>query len=137
MSNELIQLSLDKILQTRSYSAVVLNSGQKKFAIYMEPSVGNTIQNFLTEYRPLRPSTFNIVDQIFENLEIKVKQIVINDVQDTIYFCKLFLETEKDDLCHILEIDARPSDCLILALKSGAPLFCTKETLDKTIEQID
>ncbi len=134
MTFELVQLSFDKIMQTRSYTVVVLGTQEKRFAIYMDPNTGKTLQMFLTEIERPRPTTHDLIDKIFEGLEIQVKQIIINDVEDTIYFARLFLETEKDGLRYIVEIDARPSDCLILALMNNAPVYCTKDVLNKTVE---
>jgi len=134
MTFELIQLSFDKIMQTRSYTVVVLSAQEKRFAIYMDPNTGKTLQMFLTDMEKPRPTTHDLMDKIFEGFEMQVKQIIINDVQDTIYFARLFLETEKNNLRYIVEIDSRPSDCLILALMNNAPVYCTREVLNKTIE---
>ena len=134
MTFELIQLSFDKIMQTRSYTVVVLSAQEKRFAIYMDPNTGKTRQMFLTDMEKPRPTTHDLMDKIFEGFEMQVKQIIINDVQDTIYFARLFLETEKNNLRYIVEIDSRPSDCLILALMNNAPVYCTREVLNKTIE---
>lgn len=133
MLSELIQLSFDKIMQTRSYTVVILSGQEKRFAIYTDPSIGRTLQLYLTEVESPRPLTHDLVDKIFEGLEIRVKQVVIVDVQDTVYYARLFLEQDIGGIRHILEIDARPSDCLTLALMNNAPVFCTKEVLDKTI----
>lgn len=133
MQSELIQLSFDKIMQTRSYTVVILGAQNKRFAIYTDPSIGKTLQMFLTDVESPRPLTHDLIDQIFEGLEVQVKQVVINDVQDTIYYARLFLEQDRGDIKHILEIDARPSDCLTLALMNNAPVYCTREVLEKTI----
>ena len=53
MFSELIQLSFDKIMQTRSYTVVILSAQGKSFAIYTEPSIGKTLQLFLTDVRVL------------------------------------------------------------------------------------
>jgi bifunctional DNase/RNase len=34
---------------------------------------------------------------------------------------------------HILEVDARPSDCITLALMNNVPVYCTAEVLEKTV----
>ncbi len=133
MQSELIQLSFDKIMQTRSYTVVILGAQDKRFAIYTDPSIGRTLQMFLTEVERLRPLTHDLMDKIFDGFDIRVKQVVINDVQDTVYFARLFLEQDSGDMRHIVEIDARPSDCLTLALMNNAPVYCTKEVLEKTI----
>jgi len=133
MFSELIQLSFDKIMQTRSYTVVVLSALGKSFAIYTDPSIGRMLQLFLTEVETPRPLTHELIEKIFEGMDIRVKQVVINDVQDTVYYARLFLEQDLGDLRHIVEIDGRPSDCLTLALMNNAPVYCTREVLDKVI----
>lgn len=133
MFSELIQLSFDKIMQTRAYTVVVLNGQGKNFAIYTDPNVGKILQLFLTEVESPRPLTHELIDKIFEGMDIRVKQVVINEVEDTVYYARLFLEQDIGDIRHIIEIDARPSDCLTLALMNNAPVYCTKEVLNKTI----
>lgn len=133
MNSELIQLSFDKIMQTKSYTVIVLSTKEKSFAIYTDQSIGKMLQLFLTEVRSPRPLTHEFIDHLFEGMDIRVKQVVINDVQDTIYYARLFLEQDLGEIRHIVEIDARPSDCLTLALMNNAPVFCTKEVLEKVI----
>jgi bifunctional DNase/RNase len=137
MGRELIQLTFDKIMQMRSYTVVVLEGKSKRFAIYTEPSVGKMIQMYLTNSARPRPLTHDLLNSLVQGFAIRVKQVVINDVQDTVYYARLFLEQEYGDIRHILEIDARPSDCITLALMSNAPVFCTREVLEKTIAVID
>lgn len=133
MFTELVQLSFDKIMQTRMYTVVVLGVRDKRFAIYTEPSIGRILQMHLTNTPKQRPQTHDLMSSIFKGLEVKVLQVVINDVRDTVYFARLFLEQTIDGIQHILEIDARPSDCITLALMHSAPVYCTHEVLDKTI----
>jgi bifunctional DNase/RNase len=133
MTNELIQLSFDKIMQTRSYTVVILAAREKRFAIYTEPGIGKTLQMFLTGVEKARPLTHDLLSMIFKGLDVRIKQVVINDLQDTIYFARLFLEQHCDGIQHIIEIDARPSDCITLALMNNVPVFCTRDVLDKTI----
>jgi bifunctional DNase/RNase len=135
MFSELIQLSFDKIMQTKTYTVIVLSGLGKSFAIYTEPSVGRTLQLFLTEVVSPRPLAHELFDEILEGLDVRVKQVVINDVQDTVYYARLFLEQEIGDLRHIIEVDARPSDCLTMALMNNAPVYCTREVHDKTIAE--
>lgn len=133
MLSELVQLSFDKIMQTRSYTVVILGSKTKRFAIYTDPAIGRTLQMYLTDTERPRPLTHDLMDAIFRGLNVRLKQVVINDVQDTIYYARLFLEQERDGVKNILEIDARPSDCITLALMHNAPVYCTKEVLDQTV----
>lgn len=133
MFSELIQLSFDKIMQTRSYTVIILGTSEKRFAIYTDPSIGKTLQIYLTNSNKPRPLTHDLISQIFNGLEVRVKQVVITDIQDTVYFARIYLEQDRGDFRQIIEIDARPSDCITLALMTNAPVFCTREVLEKTI----
>lgn len=133
MLTELIQLSFDKIMQTRAYTVVILCARDKRFAIYTDPSIGRTLQMYLTGVEKPRPLTHDLIDRIFRGLGVRIKQVVINDLQDTIYYARLFLEQDVNGIRHIVELDARPSDCITLALMNNVPVYCTKDVLDKTI----
>lgn len=133
MPSELIPVSFNKIMQSHAYTVIILGSEKKKFAIYTEPSVGRNIQNYLTEEHKPRPYTHDLIRSIFDGFDIKILQIVINNVEDTIYFSRVFLEKSEGDTRHIVEIDARPSDAVTLALMYNAPVFCKREILDKVV----
>lgn len=130
---ELVPISFKKIMQSRAYTVVILGNDTKEFAIYTEPHVGKNLQILLTQEKYPRPHTHDLIDAIFRGLEIRLLQVVINNIEDTIYFSRLFLEQQSGDQTQILEIDARPSDCLTLALMHGAPIYCNKEVFEKTV----
>lgn len=133
MLTELIQLTFDKIMQTKAYTVVVLGAHDKRFAIYTDPGVGKMLQMYLTGVEKSRPLTHDLMNNIFRGYGIKVKQVVITDVQDTIYLARLFLEQKVGNMTHIVEVDARPSDCITLALMNNVPVYCTREVLEKII----
>lgn len=130
---ELVPIFLIKIMQSGAYTVIILGNEQKNFAIYTDPLVGRNLQAFLTKERQKRPYTHNLLNSIFQGFDIQLKQIVINHIEDTVYFSRLFLEQSVGNQKCILEIDARPSDCLTLALMHNAPLFCTREVLEQTV----
>lgn len=130
---ELIPIKIEKVMQSRSYTCVVLGTEDKQFAIYIDIPSGKAMQLYLASTKKPRPFTHDLLTSIFRGLEIKVRQVVINDVQDTIFFARLFLEQQIGDLLHIVEIDARPSDCMTLALLHKAPIYCSRDVLDKAI----
>jgi uncharacterized protein len=133
MQDELIQLTFDKIMQTRSYTVVILGAREKRFAIYTDPSIGKTLQMYLTGIEKPRPLTHDLINLIFLGFEVRIKQVVLVDLQETIYYARLFLEQQIGNINHIVEVDARPSDCITLALMNNVPVFCTKDVLEKTI----
>lgn len=130
---QLIQLSFDKIMQTEAYTVIILGAEDKRFAIYTDPNTGKTLQFFLTQVETPRPLSHELFSKIFEGFNIRVKQVIITDVEDTVYFARLFLEQEENGIRKIIEIDARPSDSLIIALMANAPVYCKKEVMQKIV----
>jgi len=133
METDLVPITFNKIMQSRSYTVIILGTEQKRFAIYTEPSVGRNIQAYLTEENKPRPYTHDLIHSIFRGLDIKPIQIVITDIEDTIYFARLYLEQQVGDQKIILEIDARPSDCITLSFLDKVPFFCRKEIFEKAV----
>jgi hypothetical protein len=120
-------------MQSRSYTVFILGTEQKRFAIFTDPAVGQNIQIYLTEEKKLRPYTHDLINAIFKGFEIKPLQVVINDIEDTIYFARIYLEQQIGEQKSVLEIDSRPSDSITLALMHNLPVFCRKEILEKAI----
>ena len=134
MSEELVPLSCHKIMQSSAYTLFLLEGEEKKFAIYTDPKVGEDIEQFLSEEGAPRPKTHDLVNKLLNGLDARLLQVVIHDLEDTVYFAKLFVEQMQDNQKTILEVDARPSDCLTLAIYNNIPIFGTKDLLEKTIQ---
>jgi bifunctional DNase/RNase len=133
MLSELVLLNFDKVMQTRAYTVIVLGTDKKKFAIYTDPSTGRTLQLFLTGAEKPRPLTHDLINSMIGSLDVRIMQVVIYDIQDTIYFARLFIEQMDGEIRHIVEIDCRPSDSIILALMNNAPVYCTKDVLERVV----
>lgn len=130
---QLVPVSFNKIMQSKAYTVIILAADSKQFAIYADPQVGHNIQIHLTNKPQPRPYTHDLMSSIFTAFNIKILQIVINNLEDTTYFARLFLEQNLADKRQIIEIDARPSDCMTLALMHNVPVFCTTDVLEKAI----
>lgn len=131
---ELVPITFNKIMQSRAYTVIILGNEVKQFAIYTDPLVGWNLQILLTGESKPRPYTHNLIDAIFGGFGIQLKQVVINRIEDTVYFARLFLEQEQPDgKTEILEVDARPSDCLTLAVMKEAPIYIKKEVLQQAV----
>ena len=90
-----------------------------------------------------RPSTHELLLDMIENFEVKIKKIIITDYKSSTFFAKIMLFNH--NYGEII-IDSRPSDAIILSLRSNAPLYVNKsvlsanikaDSLDNNIEQLD
>ncbi|MBN2187897.1 MAG: bifunctional nuclease family protein [Chitinispirillaceae bacterium] len=73
-----------------------------------------------------RPLTHDLFKSALQMLDSKVSKVIISDFIDNTYYARLFFETGGKPV----EIDARPSDAIALALRFSAPVFVEKKVLD-------
>ena len=121
----MIPISIQKISQSKAYTAFHIGTEENNFPIYCAPHVGHSL--FDDDYP--RPLTHTFLDRLFDALDIKVLQVVIHDVQETVYHARIFIEQAVGDTKKIVEIDVRPSDCLPYAIKHDIPIFCSEKIL--------
>ena len=65
-------------------------------------------------------------------LGAKIDRVVVNDLKDSTYFARLVLNAENEtQQKKIIEIDARPSDCIAMATQQSAPIFVNLDVWDE------
>ena len=69
--------------------------------------------------KPARPLTHDLFKNLADQLNIGLKEVVINDLVEGIFHAKLVLEQEGSEV----EVDARSSDAIALALRFACPIF--------------
>jgi bifunctional DNase/RNase len=132
MKDVIFPAVFEKIIQANQYTAFILSANEKQFAIYTTPSTGEYVQRVFTDKPFIRPQTIDLIGSILSGLNVIPLQLIIHDVIDAIYHCKLFLAEPGADHQKILEIDTRPSDGLALALIYNLPIYCTPQLLEKS-----
>jgi bifunctional DNase/RNase len=74
-----------------------------------------------------RPLTHDLLEQIIQKTEGGIHRIVVTHTQENIYYATVVLQRENN----LIEIDARPSDAIVLALKFDAPVFVNRDLFEK------
>jgi bifunctional DNase/RNase len=75
-----------------------------------------------------RPMTHDLLKNMIGELDAHVTRVVINDLRDSTFFAQIRVVVGG---AKTLEIDARPSDAIALALRTEAPIFVAQEVLDQ------
>jgi hypothetical protein len=78
-----------------------------------------------------RPLTHDLIASIFQGLGVTVQKVVVNDLKDDTFFARLFLAQDSETGRNVIEIDARPSDSIALALQQGCPIFVSRAVWEK------
>lgn len=105
---------------------VLLEDGKKRFLpIFIGVAEAFSIQAALSKKISPRPLTHDLVTTVLDEIGVKVKQITIDQLKDEIFFARLTIETNGKHK----EIDARPSDCIAIALRTSAPIFVAEDVM--------
>lgn len=82
----------------------------------------------LEKARFARPMTHDLFLDALTNLDARIDHVVINEAKGPTFFAKLVLRQHD----RLIELDARPSDALSLAIRQEAPIFMDEDVLEKT-----
>jgi uncharacterized protein len=104
--------------------AVFLGNEDKVFVMFVDQSVGTAIAMFMQGTQKERPLTHDLLANILRALGAKIERVIVNDLKRTTYFARLVLSAENESQQKkIIEIDARPSDCIAMAIQQHAPIY--------------
>jgi len=124
MEKSVVEVEVKNVLATSAGSAVFLGNDEKVFVIYVDHSVGAAINMFLHHTPKPRPQTHDLFGDVLMAMGAHVDRIIINDFADTVYFARLVIIADNEmGQKKIVEIDARPSDSIALAVQAGAPIY--------------
>ena len=73
-----------------------------------------------------RPLTHDLMKNVLEHLEWRVKRIEVCDLREGTFIARLILEKDRIEV----EIDSRPSDAIALALRFSAPMYVDEKVMD-------
>ena len=130
MQNDAVSVSVKGVMPTANGCAVFLGNEDKTFVIYVDHSVGNAIQMTLNGVKKDRPLTHDLIGSIFLGLGAQLDHIIVNDAREGTFFARILLRMENELGKKIVEIDARPSDSIVLALQQKRPLYVARAVLD-------
>ena len=143
MKNDVVPVEIRGILPANSGCAIFVGNDKKVFVIQVEHNMGAIIGMFLRDTPKERPLTHDLMNSVFKGFNITVERAVITELKNSTYFARLILQQQNELGRKIVEIDARPSDCLALATAQKKPLFVATplfeqvEDMSEVLERIN
>jgi hypothetical protein len=143
MKNDVVPVEIRGILPANSGCAIFVGNEEKVFVIQVEHNMGAIIGMFLRDTPKERPLTHDLVNSVFKGFNITVERAVITELKNSTYFARLILQQQNELGRKIVEVDARPSDCLALATAQKRPLYVTTslfnqvEDMSKWLDEIN
>jgi bifunctional DNase/RNase len=133
--SELVPMSIKGLMldPVSNSPIVVLKDDDEKFflPIWVGIFEANAIALQLENITTPRPMTHDLLRTMISELHARVTRIVIHDLKDSTFFAQIRLLITRGTGEETLEIDARPSDALALALRTEAPIFVAQAVLEQ------
>jgi bifunctional DNase/RNase len=111
---------------TEAQIVVLEESGAARtLTIWVGMIEGNAIRAAIERVSSTRPLTHELLQQVLERLHAVVKRVVVHDVRDNTYYASIVLDVTGRETT----LDARPSDAIALALRTGSPIYIRRDLL--------
>jgi len=127
----MIEVVVDSIrVSLVNYQRVVIlkeKNADRYLPIWIGQSEADAIAIRLQNISVARPLTHDLIKSLLEHLGAKVKQVVVTDLADDVFYARIVVEVNG----RREEIDARPSDAIALAVRTSSPIFVAESVLEK------
>jgi bifunctional DNase/RNase len=122
-----VPVRVDRIaIDDHNTPVVVLEEegGPRWLPIWIGTAEAHSIALQIEERSSPRPNSHDLTRDLIHRLDGSVERVVVTELRGNTYYAVLGILRDG----RILEIDARPSDAIAIALRDGAPIF-VRETL--------
>ena len=123
---------------TPSGAAVLLGNEKKTFVVFVGFYEAAALIREINHEVPARPLTHELIQNVFLGFDLEVKHVIISTILEHTFCATLILQQKIKDGSgewvsrrNEVRIDARPSDCFVLALKNKVDIFVTREVFDQ------
>jgi bifunctional DNase/RNase len=130
MKND-VPVQIRGILPVNSGCALFVGNDEKVFVINVEPQMGQIIGMFLRDTPKERPLTHDLMQNVFKGFGIAVERVVITELKNSTYYARLILSQNNEVARKLVEIDARPSDCLALATAQKCKIYVSRPLFEQ------
>lgn len=114
------------VLVLRPYSETPVQDTCKVLPIWIGLTEATQMGLAIEKIRLPRPVTHDVFLDALTNLNTYVDHILITGVKNDTFFVRLYLRHHGD----LIDLDARPSDAINLAIRQNAPIYVKESVLD-------
>lgn len=134
MGEDNLPVSVENVLMSSQGPIVLLApkdpaKADRVLPIFIDQTQALNIQLALEGQLSPRPMTHDLFSQVLNELGAIVERVVIEEISQSTFYASLYVQVEKGDKASVKRFDARPSDCLALAVRSGAPIEVTQKLM--------
>jgi bifunctional DNase/RNase len=121
---------LRHIASTPDGAAVFLSCDAKTFVIHVDAPSCVALTLAATGKRTKRPLTHDLLELVLNGFDASLERVLIQRVEKGVYYTQISLIMKNELGTKIVNVDARPSDALVLALRKKRPVLATREVIE-------
>ncbi len=127
----MIEMTIDSIrVSLMNYQRVVIlkeKDAERYLPIWIGPAEADAIAVKLQGVTVPRPLTHDLLQTVIDTLGATINSIIVSDLKNDTFYAKVILNVDGGQM----EVDARPSDALALAVRAEVPIYTDEAVLDK------
>lgn len=127
----MIRVTVDSIrvsLLTQHRVVVLREADSRRYLpIWIGPFEADAIALALQGHEPQRPMTHDLLKSVFVELGASISHITVSDIQESTFYARIVVKQGS----HTIEIDARPSDAIALAVRTEAPIYVENHVFEQ------
>ncbi|GHO91557.1 hypothetical protein KSF_016050 [Reticulibacter mediterranei] len=125
---ELLVESVRINLKTQQRVVVLKALDQERYIfIWIAHAEAYAIAVHLQKTSSPRPLTHDVMKNLIESMGGRVLRVTISDLVDEIFYSQIALDVEGKEI----EVDARPSDAIALAVRVNSPIFVAEQVMER------
>jgi bifunctional DNase/RNase len=128
----MVNVTLYKIImhENKHDQVIILKekNGDRQLPIIIGVAEAAAIKMKVSKIKPPRPLTHDLIQTIIEQLGAKIEKVIITRLEGNTFYARIELSRGQ---AGALDVDARPSDSIALALRANAPIFVEEEVFEK------
>lgn len=126
----MIEVTIESIrVSLMNYNRVVVlrePESDRYLPIYIGSPEADAIAMRLQGVAVARPMTHDLLSNLLQELGGVLDRVVVTDLSNATFYAQLYVRVDEKEL----EIDARPSDALALAVRAEAPIYVAESVLE-------
>src|SRR4051812_7684651 len=126
---DFLEAKIDNISVSNLGFIVFLKAGgdHRVLPIFIGANEAQSIAIAYNNQVPPRPLTHDLMKNVLALLDVEVTKVQVTSLTDNTFYGRVFFKKEGIE---DLEIDARPSDAIALALRYKAPIFVHRDVYE-------
>ena len=133
----MVEMTIESIrVSLMNYQRVVIlkeKESDRYLPIWIGPAEADAIAVRLQDVQVARPLTHDLLRTVIEELGGSIEHIFVNDLSNDTFFAKIVLKVDGRSV----DIDARPSDAIALAVRAQVPIYADESVLEKAGVRLD